>query len=208
LKRNSLPSLCVLFCFASAAWATPLTFSTPITVNGTDVFSGPSFVVAGNFGDTDTLSLRADGLVDLASGSFTANAAGVIVSPATTNTGAHPGDVTLSAGFPYAALLLGNGSLGFFPVFPADAAAGFGSPTPPSFVEISNRSLGAIFGSGVMISNGSVLEFRINDINTGDNGGFYELTQSDIAAVPEPATGISFVLGLAAAAVFLRRRVA
>ncbi len=205
MKRYLLFLLALVLSFASAAWATPLTFSTPITVNGTDVFSGPSFVVSGDFSDTDTLSLRADGLVDLASGNFMANAAGVIVAPATTNTGGHPGEVTLSGGFPYAALLIGNGSLGFFPVFPADASAGFGSPTPPSFVEISNRTLGDIFGSGVMIANGSSLEFRINDINTGDNSGAYQLTQSDVSAVPEPTTGISLGLGLAALAFFLRR---
>jgi hypothetical protein len=35
--------------------------------------------------------------VDLAGGAFTANAAGIITAPATTNTGAHPGDLELRA---------------------------------------------------------------------------------------------------------------
>jgi hypothetical protein len=204
VKGILFASLTLLLSIALPASSAPITFATPIIVNGTDVFSGPSITVIGNFDDMDTLSLRADGLVDLANGNFTANAAGVIVSPAVTNTGDNPGEVTLSGAFPYASLLIGNITLGFFPVFPADASAGFGNPAPPNFVEISNRSLGDIFGAGVMISNGDMLEFRVHDINTGDNSGFYELTQG-VSAIPEPTTGLTLMLGLAAALVVRRR---
>jgi hypothetical protein len=204
VKAIHFASLILFLTIALPASSAPITFATPIIVNGTDVFSGPSITVVGNFDDTDTLSLRADGLVDLASGNFTANAAGVIVSPAVTNTGDNPGEVTLSGPFPYASLLIGNAALGFSPLFPADASAGFGSPTPPNFVEISNRSLGDIFGAGVMIANGDMLEFRVHDINTSDNSGFYELTQG-VSPIPEPMTGLTLALGLAAA-LFVSRR--
>jgi hypothetical protein len=38
---------------------------------------GPTFIVNGNLLDADTLSLMVNGSVDLANGSFTANAAGI-----------------------------------------------------------------------------------------------------------------------------------
>ena len=86
---------------------------------------GPSFTVGSNLLGTDTLSLMVSGTVDLANGRFTANAAGIIVSPGTTNTGNHPGQVAPNSGnlaLNYAALLIGNSTLGFFQVFPSCAA--------------------------------------------------------------------------------------
>ena len=204
MKLYRVALLAVLSC-STGAWATPLTFVTPISVTGFDnVFLGPSFTVNGNFDEFDTLSLRAEGTVDLAFGNFTTNAAGVIISPATTNTGAHPGEITLSNGFPYAALLFGNAALGFHPVFPLDASTGFGSATPPSVIEIINRPLGAIFGAGVTIADGDTLEFRVNDINFFDNSGSYTLSQA-VTAVPEPTTVITMGLGLMAMAALGRR---
>src|SRR5262249_46541428 len=78
---------------------------------------GPTFTVIGNFSGSDTLSLIATGTVDLANGSFTSNAAGIITAPATTNTGAHPGQTSPNAdngALNYGALLIGNSTLGFF----------------------------------------------------------------------------------------------
>ena len=55
--------------------------SIPTTVvNGSDVFSGPSFTVSGNFGLSDFVYVEGVGTVDLAAGQFTANAAGVITA--------------------------------------------------------------------------------------------------------------------------------
>jgi hypothetical protein len=172
----NVSKLSLLAVAAITATAAPVTISgLPITIMGTDVFSGPSFVVSGNFTELDTLSLTATGTVDLASGLFNTNAAGIVVAPATTNTGAHPGEVTLSGGIPYAALLIGNDTLGFHPVFPADAANGLGDGTPPTSVTINNVPLATIFGGPVSIPTGTILEFRVNDINTGDNSGAFVL---------------------------------
>ena len=97
-----------------------------LTVLGTDAADGlafdaggPTFTVVGNFSGSDTLSLTVSGTVDLASGLFTANAAGIITAPATTNTGAHPGQTSPNAdnsALNYGALLIGNSTLGFFQV--------------------------------------------------------------------------------------------
>jgi hypothetical protein len=163
--------------------------SIPTTVvNGTDVFSGPTFSVSGNFGLTDFVNVEAIGTVDLASGAFTANAAGVITAPATTNTGAHAGQTspanpgaTLS-GEPYAALLIGNTSLGFHLLFPADASTGLGNSSPPTDI-FASRTIGDLFGAP--LANGTILEFRVNDINTGDNSGSFTISNAKAAAVPD-----------------------
>jgi hypothetical protein len=55
---------------ASSANAVSLTIPTT-TVNGTDVFSGPSFTVNGTFLGTDTISLNVSGTVDISLGGYT-----------------------------------------------------------------------------------------------------------------------------------------
>src|SRR5246127_4578065 len=138
---------------AAIATAHGVQMSIPTTVvNGTDVFSGPTFAVSGNFGLTDFVNVEAIGTVDLASGAFTANAAGVITAPATTNTGAHPGETSPAnpgatlPGEPYAALLIGNTSLGFHLLFPADASTGLGHSSPPTDI-FASRTIGDLFGA-------------------------------------------------------------
>jgi hypothetical protein len=152
---------------------------------------GPSFIVGQNLLGTDTLSLTVSGTVDLDSGNFTANAAGIIVSPATTNTGNHPGEVAANAGNPalnYAALLIGNSSLGFFQVFPSSAEFGLGDATAPTTLTLTDRTLSDIgFTSG--LTAGTVLELRVSDIDAFNNSGAFDITQ-----VPEP--GNLALLGL------------
>jgi hypothetical protein len=160
---------------------------------------GPTFIVSGDFLGTDTLSLTVDGTVDLADGNFTANAAGIIISPDPTNTGNHPGEVTPNSGnssLNYAALLIGNSTLGFFQVFPSSAEFGLGNPSASTSLTLLDRTLADIgFASG--LSNGTVLEFRVSDINFADNSGAFEISQ---AAVPEPGTMTLLGLGMVALA--------
>jgi hypothetical protein len=131
------------------------------------------------------VSVEGVGTVDLASGAYTANAAGVIVAPATTNTGNHPGQIDLAGnGLPFASVLIGNSSLGFFPLIPANASTGLGSSTPPTTIMVLNETLGSIFGASFTgITNGTVLELFVND-TPGlyfDNSGSFV-----ISTVPEP----------------------
>ena len=186
------------------ASADVLTIDSFISVSGTAVFSGPTFVVPGAFDASDLFALTADGTVDLAGGNFIANAAGIIVAPPTTNTGHHPGETapSLGNGLPYAALMVGNASLGFVPFFSANAANGLGDATPPTLITEA-RTFASLFGAGFPgLSAGDVLEFRINDINNGDNNGGLRLIPTQ---VPDPATLLLLGTGFA---VSMRRRFA
>jgi hypothetical protein len=163
---------------------------------------GPSFTVSQNLLASDTLSLTVSGTVDLASGDFTANAAGIIVGPAITNTGNNPGQADPNADNPslsYAALLIGNNALGFFQVFPSSAEFGLGNPTPPTTLTITDETLGAIgFTSG--LSMGTVLELRVSDIDDYNNSGAFYVSQ-----VPEPKNVVVLGLCLCLMAVIQRR---
>src|SRR5579863_1911478 len=170
------------------------------TVLATDP-TGPAFTVVGNFTSTDTISILATGLVDLASGLFTANAAGIITGPATTNTGNHPGQTSPNTSEPslnFGALLIGNTTLGFFQAFPSDAANGLGNPVPPTTLT-STETLGSLgFTSG--ITSGTVLHLVVSDCNGcfGDNTGSFKVGP---AAVPEPG-----YLGIVACALLVGAR--
>jgi hypothetical protein len=177
------------------------------TVLGTNVFSGPTFTVSQNFLPSDTLSVNVSGTVDLSVGQFTANAAGVIVSPQITNTGNSPGQTaaafsgSILPGQPYASLLIGNNTLGFFPLFSATPANGLGNANPPTNLSLSGVPLSSIFTNVGFtgIANGTVLEFRVNDLNTFDNSG-----QFVIASTPEPSTILG--LGLLGFSAFCQRK--
>jgi len=205
MKKNHLAAILSLSLCAGVHAATLDVPTT--TVLGTDVFSGPTFTVSGNYGAGDTVDLTVSGTVDLATGAYTANAAGILVSPPISDTGSNPGQTSPGAGgLPYAALLLGNSALGFFPLFPANAADGFGSSTPPTTLTV-DETLGAIFGNSVSIADGTVLELEVDDINTFDNSGAFTVGNA-VSGVPDAGTtaallGVSFA-GLAA----LRRRLA
>jgi hypothetical protein len=223
LTEDKLKRFLISF-LASAALLSGNSLLIPsVTVLGTNASNGkyfdnggPDFTVIGNFLGTDTVSLTVSGTVDLASGNFTANAAGIIVSPSTTNTGDHPGEVALNDDnvfLNYAALLIGNHTLGFFQLFPSSPEFGLGSSTPPTTLTLTGRTLADIgFTSG--LTNGTVLDLRVSDINYWDNSGAFQISQAPgipsqvpglpISAVPEPGT--IGLLGLCLCIVFARLR--
>jgi len=177
---------------------------TTIVPGTADFDTGPSFAVSGNFGADDTINAQALGTVDLAGGQFTANAAGVITGTGTTNTGNHAGEVALAGnGLPFASLLIGNSSLGFRALSPADASAGLGSSTPPTSLSASNVRLGDLFGpSFTGITDGTVLQLVINDtagLYFDNSGSFVVSTTPTITDItPEPPSLVPSGMGLIA----------
>jgi hypothetical protein len=165
---------------------------------------GPSFTVGADLLGTDTLSLTVSGTVDLASGNFTSNAAGMIIGPSTTNTGNHRGETSANENnnsLNYAALLIGNSTLGFFQVFRSTVDYGLGNPNPSTTLTLTDRTLADIgFASG--LTKGTVLEFRVSDVNSYDNSGAFFLSQA-----PEPGTIGLLTLSMCVIAIVGLRRI-
>lgn len=185
------------------------TLALPSTTVSAASGGGVNFTVMGNFVAADTISAAASGTVDLASGRFTSNAAGIITAPATTNTANHPGQVSPNTSIPsenYGALLIGNSTLGFFRLFPSNAANGLGSATPPTSLSTTAR-LGSIFGAGFSgVTNGTVLTLEVSDCSIcfDDNSGSFTVGP-DPPTVPEPVSGL-LVTPVLAALIFASRR--
>lgn len=161
------------------------------TVLSSDIFEGPSLNVS-NLTPADTLNINVLGTVDLAGGGFTANAAGVIVSPGFTNTGNSPGQTAPAGieaplpGNPFATLLLGNTDLGFAQVLPANAVNGLGSSTPPTSLFL-NTTFGSLFpGLSSLSPYSGELQWRVNDTYGFDNTGSFEVRNVESESVPEP----------------------
>jgi hypothetical protein len=178
----------------------------PTTVSGTNVSSGPGLNVTNLIPD-DVLSIQASGAFNLAGGTaFTTNAAGVLLSPSVfgdspgATRAAWPGSVL--PGAPFGALLLGNNTLGFVQVFPADSSNGAGSSTPPTTLTV-NTTFGSLFSS---LSSSSpytgTLQWRANDLSPNDNSGLITITNVP-TQVPTPAL-LPGLIGMGAAA--LRKR--
>ena len=200
MLRHALISA-VLAAVAAAGATIPI----PATVVlGTDTFGGPTFTLTSTVLPTDTLTLTARGEVFLQGGNtYGTNAAGVVTTAGTTAVGGS----SANGGTTFGALLLGNTTLGFFQVFPTNAADGLGSLTPPSLLMVNSVSLSSL-GFSTTLPSGTVLQFRPSDINTGDNSGAFTVFGSiNASSVPEPGTLTMMFAGALALTVFrLRRR--
>ena len=84
----------------------------------------------------------------------------------------------------------------FVQLFPATAANGLGSAIPPSSLTLSNVTLNSL-GFISALPSGTVLQFRISDINTFDNGGQFTVSGQIVTAdVPEPSAGLLAIAGI------------
>ncbi|OQW96050.1 MAG: hypothetical protein BWK79_00275 [Beggiatoa sp. IS2] len=149
----------------------------------------PSFTLTDNYYPADTLSIQVSGTVDMNSGRQTVNAAGVIVAPDPTIYGQRPGQVYYtttnhtSTPTPWGALLIGNASIGFFPIFRPSEETGLGNALPPITLTHVSIPLSDIFANAKLVNGvlpkGTVLEFRINEQSGyyGDNSGSLKVSQ-------------------------------
>ncbi len=198
--RAGLATLVIVLGLAASPGSASILLIPDAVVSSTDNFTGPSFTVSGNYTATDIVNVAGIGTIDLSYGNYTANAAGVVVGPATTNVGTHPGLTFINAnnGIPYAAILIGNSALGYHALFTADASSGLGAApgSVPTTVYSLGRTLGSIFGSGVVIADGTVLSLLVNDAgNFADNSGSLVVrtvqparVEPSPVAAPEPST--------------------
>ena len=167
MQRSNWVAPFLLGVIGSVASAATITINSTV-VNGTDVFSGPTFTLTSTVQTTDTLTLTARGEVFLQGGTaYGTNAAGVVITAGTTGVGG----TSLNGSTNFGALLIGNSTLGFFQIFPANMSDGLGSSMPSDLLTttLAFSSLG--FGSA--IPSGTILQFRVSDINTGDNSGSF-----------------------------------
>ena len=177
MKKRSLLIPFLFLVVSPALPARVLTFPT-LTVDANDP-AGVAFTVTGNYSPSDTINVTVTGVAQIAGTTFAANAAGIIISPATTNTGAHPGQTSpnlSNTALPYGALLIGNNRLGYVPLIPASALNGLGSATPPTTVT-SLATVGSLFAAG--LANGTVLNLVVSDCKGcyGDNARSYRISQ-------------------------------
>ena len=101
------------------------------SLSGTQVFTGPYVTVTRSDAASDVMSAAADGTIDISSGYYTANGAGIIVAPSVASTGNTPGQTSMGMlGYPHATVLIGNSDLGYFPLFLSDYAQGLGRNPP------------------------------------------------------------------------------
>ena len=82
-------------------------------------FPGPTLTLTSNVFPTDLLTLSASGQVFLAGGNtYGTNAAGVVTTAGTTGVGG----TGLFGAYNFGSLLLGNSTVGFYQLFPANAS--------------------------------------------------------------------------------------
>jgi hypothetical protein len=213
--RSSVRVAAVVAAFLASAGLARADFTIPSTaVSSTDAVGSGIAVTGGSYNANSVLTLTSTGIVNLnvSFGPFLVNAAGVVIQAGGAYTNP-TGSVFIGGptpNVPFGALVIGNASLGFFQIFPDNAANGFGSLTPSSTVTMS-ASLGSIFGAGVSLAEGTKLFIKINDGPLSDNAGSFSISggvSTLVASTPEPASIV--LLGLGAVGLIggvrLRRR--
>ena len=168
---------------ADCLWANLIPIS-PITVDALST-TGVSFSYAGTLTQNDTLELTVTGDPCLQAGpAYCVNGAGVVtvagtaaVGDATTFSGTF-GGTTGTCG----ALLMEISGTSTVQIFPADAADGLGSGSPPSSLTLPLTTLSAL-GFPAFDEVNPTITFILADNLYTDNSGNYNLSQ-----VPEPTT--------------------
>lgn len=192
-----------LLCFCASGWmcyAATISFG---TLNVSSLSStGVSFTYSGTLTQADTITFTQSGDPCLqgsgAPGAYCVNGAGVVVVAGTSPVGA---DSTFSGTFgptmatwDFGALLMEISTVATVQVFPADAANGLDSSTPPDSLTLPSTTLSALGFPMFSVVNPTITFFVADDFYP-DNSGQFTLTQA-----PEPASfwlvGIALTIGL------------
>jgi hypothetical protein len=151
-----------------------------------------SFTVGGDFDQVgDTVTITSEGFATLDNEGYNVNAAGIL----TTNSSSGPigtffpaptGGATLNNAN-YGALLIGNSTLGYKQVFPASAANGLGLSSVTTGLT-TTVNVSSLFTGG--ITNGTVLQFLVNDTFFGDNANGFTASAVFTNSLPTPTTDV------------------
>lgn len=173
--NHKILTLLLLACAAFTARSDAAVFQLPsITVQGSNVFSGPQIELRARLLPEDEIYAFIDGTVDLdrdAEYEYSAdvNAAGIAV---VTRGKYFTVGQTSSGGV--GALLIGNSELGFVQFVRADASTGLGSEHPPQKIlqRVRPRELWPSFPAEGLPA-GTPLEFRVSDADDFNNSGAF-----------------------------------
>lgn len=164
--------------------------------------TGVSFTFTGTLTQTDTLSFTESGNPCLQSPpAYCVNGAGVVTTAGTSPVGAATTFMGTFNGttetWDFGAILLEISGEGAVQIFPANAANGLGSATPPHSLTLPTTSLSSLGFPSFSVVNPTIM-FVMADTLYSDNSGQFVISQ-----VPEPGTGTlifaiaSLVAGLA-----------
>jgi hypothetical protein len=191
-------TLSAVFCLTLILGAGSHLFASPILLPGGSLTvssltgAGVSFTYTGTLTQNDTLALTQTGDPCLQSPpSYCTNGAGVVtvagsspVGAATTFSGTFGGT---TATWDFGSLLLEISGAGTVQIFPADAANGLGSSTPPLSLTLPSTSLSSLGFSAFSQVNPTITFVLADNLYT-DNSGQFTLTQAPATQTPEPAT--------------------
>lgn len=198
----------------TAASAVALTFATRaeaqafgFTLSGTTNVLTLQSISVGPLAANSLFSLSASGQVFVQGGNtFGTNAAGVVVTAGTAVVGSSAECNCFAPQSQFGAVLARVNGGNWFQLFPTTSLFGLGSPTPPTTVSYTNATVGSVFGGAVAAN--STIDFRIADINDGDNSGSYTVSANfggTQTTVPEPSTVALLAAGLGAVGLARRR---
>lgn len=187
-----------VFYLALISAASSNLFANPIQLPGGSLTvpslsaTGVSFTYTGTLTQNDTLALTQTGNPCLQSPpSYCVNGAGVVtvagsspVGGASTFTGTFGGT---TASWDFGSLLLEISGTGTVQIFPADAANGLGSSTPPLGLALPSTTLSSLGYSAFSQVNPTITFLLADNLYT-DNSGQFSLTQAPATQSPEPAT--------------------
>ncbi len=203
VKKIALGGAAVIATMAMAPVAqaqVPATFVVP-----NDPVAGPAgftFTVPDGSNGT-VLNLTVSGLSFLQDAQYGVNPAGVVVVPGSVGTGGSSTDP--QSGFTYGALLVTLNNNKTVQLFPASAANGLGSATPPTSLTYVG-TLAQLFAIPARQQLASVtLTFRVDDTDYSNNAGGFTVV-NNAASVPEPATWAMMLLGFGMVGFGLRSR--
>jgi hypothetical protein len=175
----------------SAAWVSAASINLPggtLTVPGIST-TGVSFMFSGTLTQADTLFFSESGNPCLQSPpSYCVNGSGVVTTAGTSPVGAATTFMGTFNGttqnWDFGAILLEISGEGAVQIFPANAANGLGSSTPPLSLTLPPTSLAAL-GFPSFSAMNPTITFIMADTFYPDNSGQFVLSQ-----IPEPGTGL------------------